>query len=191
MPFLIGHVFQLWSSLLAPSGLNPVCLSLLFIGDPRTGHAIPGTVSQVTNTEEGVNSLDLLPADLADTMPRILLVLPASHNCGSTLLAQLLLLQDCQDLFRKAVFPVSWPSVYIVVLVYSIPAARLSICFCWTLCNSCQPISPGCQSPSEQQRLLPPVTCHLHTCGEGSLCHQPGHQSTLLSQSGFLRDTSS
>lgn len=127
------------------------------------------TQSQVTNTEGAVSSLDLLPADVANTVPRILLLFPAtkSHcwlNNFSSKIARF---------FQESCFPVSLPSVCIAALVYFIPGARLCICFCWTLWNSCQPYSPGCQSPSEHQWLLPPVGCHLHTCGECSLCHQP------------------
>lgn len=189
MSFLIDHVRQLQSSLLASSGLNPVCPSLLFIGDPQTGRAIPDAFSQVTNTEGG--------STLWICCLQILLIQypgccwfsqPQGHIAGPC----------CPPRppgpFQKSCLQVIRPSVCIAALVCSVPGARLCICFGWTLWSSCQPIFPGCQSPSEQQCLLPPAKCHLHTCGECSLSHQPGHQwrdQTLLSPFCFLRDTSS
>lgn len=35
------------------------------------------------------------------------------------------------------------------------PGAGLSICCCWTLCGSCQPFSPACHCPSEEQPCPP------------------------------------
>lgn len=93
---------QLQSSLLASLGLNPVCPSLLFIGDPQTGDAIPEAVTKVTNTEGVVNFLDLLPADLVNTITKFLQ--PQGHIAGSTSPPRL------PGPFQKSCFPDSRPS---------------------------------------------------------------------------------
>lgn len=128
MPFLIDHMVQLQRSFLASPGLNPVCPRLLFNGDLQTGHAIPGTVSQVTNTEGGstlwICCLQILliqyPGCCSFSQPQGHIAGPCSTSCPPR----------PPGPFQKSCFPVSQTSVCIAAFVYSIPDARFCICFC-------------------------------------------------------------
>ena len=53
------------------------------------------------------------------------------------------------------------------------PGAGLGMCLCWTSWGLCQPTSPACPGPSEEQPC-PPAWCSVQTCREYVASHLPG-----------------